>query len=143
MLPRTATSIVLLTALMAGTISPVAACALMCQRHSRAEGHHHRGQDSDPMPGMAQNHSAMHHSSSGDITLVGGAQSCRTDCAVAERLSTSRKIVAQVTVVQTGAIVLDASPKCLDRDLESASSLDSGPPSFSSAHGASFSILRI
>ena len=96
------------------------------------------------MPGMAHNHSAMHHSSSGDITLVGGAQSCRTDCAVAERrLNTSRKIVAQLTVVQTGAIVLDASPKCLDRDLESAWSLDSGPPSFSSAHGASFSILRI
>jgi hypothetical protein len=95
------------------------------------------------MPGMAHNHSAMHHSRSGDITLVGGAQSCRTDCAVAERLNTSRKIVAQLTVVQTGAIVLDTSPKCLDRDLDSAWSLDSGPPSFPSAHGASFSILRI
>jgi hypothetical protein len=95
------------------------------------------------MPGMAHNHSAMHHSSSGDITLVGGAQSCRTDCAVAERFNTSRKIVAQLTVVQTGAMVLDASPKCLDRDLESAWSLASGPPSFPFAPVASFSILRI
>jgi hypothetical protein len=95
------------------------------------------------MPGMAHNHSAMHHSSSEDMTLVGGAQSCRTDCAAAERLNTSRKIVPQVTVVQTGAIVLDASPKCLDRDLESTGSLDSGPPSFPSAHAASFGILRI
>jgi hypothetical protein len=143
MLPRTATSIVLLTALMAGTISPVAACALMCERYSRAEAHHHCGQDSDPMPGMAHNRSAMHHSDMGDITLIVAAQSCRTDCAVAERLNTSRKIVAQLTVVQTGAIVLDASPKCLDRDLESAWSLDCGPPSFPSAHAASFSILRI
>jgi hypothetical protein len=95
------------------------------------------------MPGMAHNHLAMHHSGSGDMTLVGGAQSCRTDCAVADRLNTSRKIVPQVTVVQTGAIVLDASPKCLDRDLESAWSLDCGPPSLPSAHAASFSILRI
>ena len=95
------------------------------------------------MPGMAHNHSAMHHSSSGDITLVGGAQSCRTDCAVADRLNTSRKIVPQVTIVQTGAVVLDASPKCLDRDLENVWSLDSGPPSFPFAAAASFSILRI
>src|SRR5579864_7785521 len=101
MSPRTSTSIVLLAVLLAGTISPIGVCALMCERHSRAEAHYHCGQDSDPMPGMAHNHSAMHHSSSGDITLVGGAQSCRTDCAVAERLNTSREIVAQLTVVQT------------------------------------------
>jgi hypothetical protein len=62
---------------------------------------------------------------------------------VVERLNTSRKIVPQVTVVQTGAVVLDASLKYLDRDLESAWSLDSGPPSFPSALAASFSILRI
>ena len=143
MLPRTATSIVLLTALVAGTISPVAACALMCEWHSRADARHHCGQDSEPMPGMAHDHSAMHHSAVGDMTFVVQAHSCQSDCAVAERLNTSRKIVAQLTVVQTGAIVLDASPKCLDRDLESAWSLDCGPPSFPSAHAASFSILRI
>jgi hypothetical protein len=95
------------------------------------------------MPGMAHNHLAMHHSGSGNMILGGGAQSCRTDCAVADRLNTSRKIVPQVTIVQTGAVVLDASPKCLDRDLENAWSLASGPPSFSSAPSASFSILSI
>jgi hypothetical protein len=62
---------------------------------------------------------------------------------VADRLNTSRKIVPQVTIVQTGAVVLDASPKYLDRDLEGAWSLDSGPPSFPFAPAASFSILRI
>lgn len=95
------------------------------------------------MPGMAHNHSAMHQSGSREVTLVMAAQSCRTDCAVAERLNTSRKIVPQVTVVLTGAVALDASPKCLDRDLESAWSIDSGPPSFASADAASYSILRI
>jgi len=95
------------------------------------------------MPGMAYDHSAMHHSDVGDMTLVVQAHSCQSDCAVAERLNTSRKIVPHVTVVQTGAVVLDASLKYLDRDLESAWSLDSGPPSFPSAHAASFSILRI
>jgi hypothetical protein len=143
MLPRTTTSIVLLTALMAGTISPVAACALMCERQSRANAHQHCGQDSDPMPGMLHDHSAVHRSAVGDKTLVVRAPSCQSDCVVAERLNTSRKLVPRVTVVQTDAIVLDPSPKCLDRDLESAWSLDDGPPSFPSAQAASFSILRI
>jgi hypothetical protein len=95
------------------------------------------------MPGMPHEHSAMHHSGIGDMTLVVQAHSCQSDCAVAERLNTSRKLVPQVTVGQTGAVVLDTSHKCLDRDLESAWSLDSGPPSFPSTHTAPFSILRI
>jgi len=143
MFPRTATSIVLLTALMAGTISPVAACALMCERHSQADAHHHCGQDSDSMAGMAHDHSAMHHSAVGDMTFVVQAHSCQSDCAVAERQNVARKVVPQVIVTQTGAVVLDASPKLLDRDLESAWSLNSGPPSLPSAPGAPFSILRI
>jgi len=143
MSPRTSTSIVLIAVLLAGTIGPVVACALMCERHSRADAHHHCGQDSDPMPGIAHDHSAMHHSAVEDMTLVMQAHSCQADCAVAERLNTSRKIVPQVTVVQTGTVVLDASPKCLDRDVESAWSLDSGPPSFPSGYSASYSILRI
>ena len=95
------------------------------------------------MPGMAHKHSAMHHSGIGDITLAAAPQSCRTDCAVAERQNIARKVVPQVTVVQTGAVILDASPKFLDRDFETAWSLDSGPPSFRSAHTASYSVLRI
>jgi 2'-5' RNA ligase len=95
------------------------------------------------MPGMAHDHSAMHHSAVGGMTLVVQARSCQSDCAVAERQNTPRKIVPHVTIVQTGAAVLDASPKFLDRDLEGAWSLDSGPPSFPSAHAASFSILHI
>ncbi len=143
MASRIATSIVALAALLAGTISPIGACALMCERHSRAGIQHHCDKDSDSMPGIARNHSGMHHSDIGDITLVVAAQSCRTDCAVGQRLSSSRKVVPQVTVVQTGAVVLDATSKCLAPHLESEWNLDSGPPSFPSAHTATYSILRI
>lgn len=92
------------------------------------------------MPGMADDHSAMHH---GDMTLVVQAHSCLSDCAVGERLNTSRKLVPQLTVVQTDAVILDASPKCSDRDLENEWSFNSGPPSFPSGYTASYSILRI
>ena len=143
MSPRTSTSIVLLAVLLAGTISPIGVCALMCERHSRADAHHHCGQDSDPMPGMAHDHSAMYHSAVGDMTFVVGAQPCQTDCAVVEQLNISRKAVSQVTVVRTGAVVLDETAKFFAPHLESAWSLDSGPPSFPSACTASYSILRI
>src|SRR4029077_6247189 len=148
MSPRIATSMVLLTALLAGTLSPIGVCALMCERHSRADAHHHCGQDSDPMPGMAHDHSAMHHHDIGDLALaemaaVLGAQSCQADCAVVEQLNISRKVVPQVTVVQTGAVVLDATSKFFAPHLEGAWSLDSGPPPFPSADTSSYSVLRI
>ena len=143
MYSRTVASMVLLTALLAGTVSPMAVCALMCERHSRADAHHHCVQDSDPMPGMAHHHSAMHHSAVGETTLVVEAQSCQADCAVAERLNISRTVVPRVTVVQTGTIVLDAISELLTPRLESTWSLDSGPPFLPSAYTASYSILRI
>jgi hypothetical protein len=143
MSPRIATSMVLLTALLAGTLSPIGFCALVCERHSRAEAHHHCSKDSDPMPGMAHNHSAIHQYVVGDMIFVVGAQSCQTNCAVVEQLNISRKVVPQVTVVQTGAVVLDATSKFFAPHLEGAWSLDSGPPPFPSADTSSYSVLRI
>ena len=143
MSPRIATSMVLLTALLAGTLSPIGLCALVCERHSRAEAHHHCNKDSDPMPGMAHNHSAMHQYVVGDMIFVVGAQSCQTDCAVVEQLNISRKVLPQVTVVQTGAVVLDVTSKFFAPHLEGAWSLDSGPPPFPSADTSSYSVLRI
>jgi hypothetical protein len=85
----------------------------------------------------------MHHSIVGTMTLVAEGQSCKTGCATAERLNISRKVVPRVTVVQTGAVVLDATPKFLAPHLESAWSLDNGPPSLPSPCTASYSVLRI
>ena len=140
---RIATSIVALAALIAGTISPIGVCALLCETHLRTQVRHHCGDDLDQMPRMAHNHSAMHPSGIGDTARVVAAQSCRTDCAVAERQNIARKVVAQVTVAQTGAVVLDVSTKFLNRDLESRWSLDSGPPSFPTACIVVYGILRI
>ena len=91
MSPRIATSIVALAALIAGTISPIGVCALMCETHLRAQVRHHCDEDLDQMPRMAHNHSAMHRPSIGGIPRVVAAQSCRTDCAVAERQNIARK----------------------------------------------------
>ena len=143
MSPRIATSMVLLIALLAGILSPIGLCALMCERHSRAEAHHDCSKDPDPMPGMAHNHSAMHQYVVGDMTFVVGAQWCQTDCAVVEQRNIARKVVPQVTVVQTGAVVLGATSKFFAPHLEGAWSLDSGPPPFPSADTSSYSVLRI
>jgi hypothetical protein len=142
---RITISIVLLTTLLAGIITPTDVCALMCAHHSPAGTQHHCGEDSDQMSGMPHNHSAIHHSGIGDIRLVVATQSCGTDCAAAERINISRKVVPQLTAVQTGAVVLllDASSKFLAPQVVAAWSLDSGPPSLTSAHTPSYSVLRI
>lgn len=145
---RIATSIVALAALIAGTISPIGVCALMCETHLRAQVHHQCGEDLDQMPRMAHNHSAMRHHAVGDlalaeVTVVVGAQSCQTDCAVVEQLNISRQVVPQVIVVQTGAVVMVVSFKFLGPHVVGAWNLDSGPPCSPSPHTASYSILRI
>jgi hypothetical protein len=140
---KTATSIIALAALMAGTISPIGVCALRCEAHFRAQVGHHCGEDSDQMPRMAHNHSVMHHSGIVGMTFVVAARSCQTDCAVAEPQSFARKVVPQVTTARRGALELVATSKFLPLPPESAWGLDSSPPSSSSAHTASYSILRI
>ena len=97
------------------------------------------------MPGIAHDHSATRHAVVENVILVAGAQSCQTDCAKAERLNISRKVVLQVTAVETGAValVLDATSKFLPPQVVGAWSLDSGPPSFPSASTPSYTILRI
>ena len=145
MFSRTATSIVLLAALLSGVITQTGVCALMCERHSRAGTQHHCDEDSDAMAGMAHDHSPMHHAVVENGILVAGGQSCQTDCAKAERLNISRKVVPQVTAVETGAVVLvlDATSKFPPPQVVAAWSLNSGPPSFPSAHTASYGVLRI
>jgi hypothetical protein len=140
--PRTATSIVLLTVLLAGIITPTGVCALMCERHSRVETQRHCSQSSDTMPGMDHGHSAMNHPAFEDTRLVVASRSCQTNCVTAERLNVSRKVVPQLTLVQAGAVVLEAAAKFVAPDPAAAWSADSGPPTRPTAHGASFSILR-
>ena len=139
---RTATSIVLLTVLLLG-ITPTGVCALMCERHARAESQRHCGQPSDSMPGMAHDHSAMNHPGVEAESAVLMSQSCQTTCVTAERLNVWRKVVPQVTVIRSGAVVLGTAAESLAPDFNAAWGLDSGPPARPPARAASFSILRI
>src|SRR6266849_5937539 len=140
---KTATSIVLLTVLLAWIITPTWLCALMCERHPRAESQRHCSQPSDAMPGMAHDHSGMNHPGIEAISSLLVAQSCQPNCVTAERLAVLRKVVPQVTVVQTAAVVLDTAAKFLVPDPAAAWILDSGPPSPPCGYAPSFSILRI
>jgi hypothetical protein len=141
--PRTATSIFLLTVLVAGIFAPIGLCALMCERHLEVESRRHCTSSSDRMPGMAHGHSAMNHPSVGAMGLVMISQSCQTSCVSAERLSASKEIVPQVTTVQTAAVVLDSTPEFLAAVFTAVWGLGSGPPAPPPSDAASFSILRI
>jgi len=138
---RTATSIILVTVLLAGIITPIGVCALLCERHSRAVTQRHCSQASDAMPGMAHAHSAMDHPGVDAKSSVLVSQSCRANCDTAERLNVSRNVIPQVTVIQSGTVILDIEAELLTPDPGSSGSSDSSPPS--SASAASFSILRI
>jgi hypothetical protein len=139
---RTATSIVLLTVLLAG-ITPTGVCALMCERHARAESQRHCSQPSDGMPGVVHDHSAMNHPGVEGMSAVLMSQSCQTNCVTAERLNVWRKVLPQVTVVRSHAVVLGTTAAFLAPNFTAAWGLDSGPPVRPPARAASFSILRI
>ena len=138
---RTATSIVLLTVLLAGIITPTGVCALMCERYSRAETQRHCSQASDTMPGMAHDHLAMNHLDVEAESPVLMSQSCLANCVTAERLNVSRNVIPQVTVIQSGTVILDVRAEFLTPNPARAWSSDNSPPPSVSA--ASFSILRI
>jgi hypothetical protein len=137
------TSIVLLAVLAAGILTPTGMCALMCERHTRAESQRHCISSSDTMPGMVHDHSAMNHPAAEALRLVMVSQSCQTSCVTAERLNASKKVVPLVTAVQTSAVVLDRAAEFLAPAFTAVWGLDSGPPVPPSSRSASFSILRI
>jgi len=138
---RTATSIVLLTLLLAGS-TPTGFCALMCERRAAAESRHHCNGPSNTMPGMAHDRSAMDHLSVEAVSAVSLSQSCRTNCATTDRLNVWRK-VPEVTVVRSSAVVLSKTTEFLAPNCIAVWGLDSGPPARCRVHAASFSILRI
>jgi hypothetical protein len=95
------------------------------------------------MPGMVHDHSAMNPPAVEAMSLVMVSRACQTDCVTAERLDASRKVVPQVTAVQTASVVLDTTADALAPDFSATWGLNSGPPAFPYARAASFSILRI
>jgi hypothetical protein len=141
--PKTSTSIVLLTVLLAGIVTPTIACAFRCDRNSRVQIQRHCDHPSDGMPGMVHRHSAIMRPDVGATSLISVSQSCRSNCVTTQPLYVSRKIVPNVRVVQTGAVVLDITAEFLPPAPAAAWSSDGGPPAPLTASSASFSILRI
>ena len=140
---RTATSIMLLTALLIGMATPAGACALMCVRHQRAEIQRHCGQPPDAMLRMVHDHAAMSHMAVEAMSPVGVSPSCQANCFTSERLTVSRKTVLQVTPVQSGTVALDIAAKFLTPDFARSRRMDGTPPDPFSMQAVSFSILRI
>jgi hypothetical protein len=140
--PRTTTSILLLSVLLVGIVSPTDICALMFARDRGTEGQHHCNHPSDRMPGMIHDHSTVNHADIDAVTPVLLSQSCPSICGRAECLSLSRRVVPQVTVAQTGVVLLNTKAKFLVPDTAStwSSGLGHAPPTASTA---SFTILRI
>ena len=138
---KTATSIVLLTLLLAGS-APTGFCALMCERRAAAESRHHCNGPSNTMPGMAHDRSAMDHLGV-EAVSASLSQSCRTNCATTERLNLWRRVVPEVTAVRSSAVVLSKTIEFLAPNCIAVWGLDSGPPARRRVRAASFSILRI
>jgi hypothetical protein len=139
---RISTSILLATVLLAGAITPSGVCALMCERHFRLGSQHHCGQPPDAMPGMTHHHAITTHADTEIVTPVLMSQSCLSNCDKAERLNLFRRVVPQVTIVQTGVVVSHTTVKFIAPDPATAWTSDSGPP-LPTPSLASFSILRI
>jgi hypothetical protein len=85
----------------------------------------------------------MNHPGLEAMSAVLVSQSCETNCTTTERLNVWRKIVPQVTVVRSSAVVLSTAAEFLALDFTAAWGFDIGPPAPSPPHLASFSILRI
>ena len=140
---RTATSIALLSVLVAGILAPSELCLLMCERLPRAETQRHCIQSSDTMSGMAHHHSAMNHPAVQSTSLVTVSPSCQLNCVTAECFNVSRGVFSQVTLVESGPLLLDTTAEFAPPDHGAAWSSDNSPPYSPFAQIASFSILRI
>ena len=85
----------------------------------------------------------MNHPDVDTMSAMLVAQSCQTNCVTAERVNVWRNVVLQMTVVRSSAVVLRTTGEFLAPDFTAVWGLDSGPPAPPTAHGVSFSILRI
>ena len=139
---RTATSIVLVTVLLAGN-APTSVCALMCERQVQAKGQRHCSHPPESMPGMVHDRSAMNHPGVEAISAVLMSQLCQTNCVIAERLNVWREVAPPMTEVRSRAVVLSTTAEFLALDFTAAWGFDSSPPAPSPPHLASFSVLRI
>lgn len=121
---RTSTSILLLSILVAGILSPSGLCALMCGRHLRTERQRPCSHAPEPMSGMRHHHSATMNAP--DANLMNTR--CSSNCDVAAFLSISRKPTAQIRAAKTAFLQPHLSNKDTATDIASAFRWSGGWP---------------
>src|SRR5580658_5195049 len=118
-------------------------CSRMCEPRIRAESQRGCDQSFDSMPGMVHERSAVKGPTLDAVSPLLTSESCCPNCATAERLYLSRKIIAQARAFQTGVGPFDTAVTLLALDTVAGSGSNGGPPAAPYARAAAFSILRI
>ena len=135
---RTSTSILLVSVLVAGILSPSGLCILMCRHQFRAESKRPCAHPQDPMPGMMHyRSSATTHPDRDTVTAR-----CSSNCDEVERLNLPRKPTGQVTPQRAGIRDLDKLNRVAAPETARAFVVYGGPPDRYNT-GPAFSVLRI
>ena len=135
---RTSTSILVLSVLVAGILSPSGLCAFVCQRHTRAESPRPCSHASDSMSGMMHQHTAA--ITAPDLGALN--RSCASTCDAVALLDLSRKPAAHVTTGQSYFLVSHSTSRVPDPEIATVLGSPGGPPGLRKAMPAC-SVLRI
>lgn len=138
---RTPTSILLLSVLVTGILSPSGLCAVMCSSHvPTADVQGPCDHASHPMSGMIHHHSAaMNHSERGMMKQ----RACPSNCDALESLGAARKALVQLKLRQTGVAAADSTNRTTSPDIAAAWGSSGGSPVRREPLMVAFSILRI
>ena len=135
---RTSSSILLLSVLVAGIVSPSGLCAFACQRHPRAEVQHPCSHARDSMSGMMHHYSAAMNDP--DIEALMG--SCPSSCDAVALLKLSTKPTAPVRTGQISVLMPHSTSRVAVLHIATAFSSPGSPPGLRKAMPP-YSILRI
>jgi len=140
---RAAAAIVVLSILLTGICSPAACCGVLCSSGHRTEAEHAPNKVSQPMVKMAHHHSGPEKHSITAATELLLAESCRSNCSVAETASSSSKFLLQETSSQNRSAGPQPATKLLADNCGTMPAPGPTPPEPPGTYGLSFSVLRI
>src|SRR5438445_2753081 len=138
---RAAAAIVVLSVLLTSIFSPAACCGVLCSSGHRTEAEH--APNSQPMVKMVHHHSGPERHSITAATELLLAESCRSNCSVAETSSSSPKSLMQETSSQNCSAGPQPATKLLVDNCGTMPTPRPTPPEPPGTYGLSFSVLRI
>src|SRR5438445_13246866 len=138
---RAAAAIVVLSVLLTSIFSPAACCGVLCSSGHRTEAEH--APNSQPMGKMVHHHSGPERHSITAATKLLLAESCRSNCSVAETAGSSPKSLLQETSSQNRSAGPQPATKLLADNCGTMPTPGPTPPEPPGTCGLSFSVLRI